>query len=368
MGLFSNLFKSKELKRFERALENNQYSEALSLCGSDQIPASAQAEAQHKSLVYEAVAGASFNDPFREIMHQVARSLKDQAAIQALPNPDQTIAHLAHVANALKTQSLEKALEMATSANNQEGQAQALRMVASHMACMDQSLEKMLQVIKAIPNSALVDEELRNLLLAQILRKDFNAAREILPNISQEIRRGLRPQIDFVERNLDSLDEAQKRARDLVHPDDINLNLALVAGALEKYGWMSQFCRSLTSQLLVGAHTTYATSLAYAGKLFEAVSLLQNIENDGHEYHLRLSTLAINFPLSGREGDIVLDTFAAAEHYEGALAFWYHKVVTLLVDQDIDGTCATIGNIANANLRNALAVLVAEFSYTTKDR
>lgn len=338
---------------------------------SNNIPEATRSEAQYKLLIFEAISKSAFEDAFMEAIRQVADALHTPSVVQALAEPEQILIGLAGAANALEVEDVEAALETATSVKSKVGQTQTFSMVASHMACRNWPLDKTMQVIKSIPHYEFANEVLRNVLLSKILRQDFDAARLLLPDVSPNIRRGLKPQIDFVERNLDSLDKAQKRARDLVHPDDIALNLALVAGALEKYGWMSQFSRSVAPQIKIGTHTTYATSLACAGKLFEAVALMENIQDDAHQYYLWLANLAINFPLSGREADIVLDTFAEADAYEGALAYWHHKVVSALVAQDMDKVSAALGTITNNHLRDALAKLMADFCHavetTSKD-
>jgi hypothetical protein len=82
-----------------------------------------------------------------------------------------------------------------------------------------------------LPQPALIAEELRNFFLSRILLKDFDGARSILGKIPHNIRRGLEPQIKFVERNHHDIQQAKLNARELVHPDDIALTIALTAGA-----------------------------------------------------------------------------------------------------------------------------------------
>jgi hypothetical protein len=366
MGIWNNLFKPKERRQVERALKEGRYDQAWVMCRSGQIQGPAAAEAQYKWQIYQAVASATLNDPFQQAMRAVATGLNNPMVVDALPGPEQTAVRLAHVANTLTHGCVEDALNKAAEIKNREGRAQALRKVAGHMACTGQGLDSIVQVIRAIPVAAYADEELRNLLIARLLLLDFDGARHILPHISQEIRRGVRPQMDFVERNHDNMADAQNNARDLVHPDDIDLTLALAAGAMGQYDLMAQYSRSVSNRLLMGTHATYASGLAYAGKLFEAVTLLENIQDDGHAYFLRLGYVAFNFPFTGQQAASLQSTFAAAEHYEGALAYWYHQILEHLVRQDVEGVCNAVRTIRNKNLRRTLAGLSAEFSHTVQ--
>lgn len=366
MRLLNRIFKPKKLRQFERSLKKGRYKEALTRYDASDIPSYLKSEAQYKQDIYEAISSGSLSHQFQKIFAEVANALQRQEVITSLPDLEQDAVRLADVATTLKNGTLEYALGKALKIKNKEARSQGLRKVAGHMADQEQAVDKIVSVITSIPVAAYANEELRNLLVSKLLRKEFSTARQILPYMTHEIRRGLRPQIDFIERNHHNLKEARKNARDLIHPDDIALTMALIAGAKGEYNRMAQYTRSVSIDLLVGTHATYSSSLAYAGKLLEAINLLENIQENGHEYFLRLGNLALTFPINEKQALILLKTFAAAEHYEGALSYWYHYILEHLVNQDVKGACNAIRAISNNNLRKALAGLMAEFAYPVK--
>ena len=361
MKLLQGWFKPKAPRLFERAIARHDYARAFEIIQSNRIPEHLVAVAKCKQSVFEAVSSSACTESMMGEVKQTVAKLWSPDTISGLEGPERTSVYLAMVSYSLTSHKLNEALDLAGRIQPKEGRAQALRKIAGYMACNGRDEKEIVDVITALPIPAYIGEELRNLFLSKILLKDFDCARRLLSTIPQTTRKGLEPQLAFVERNHSDIALARRRARDLIHPDDIALTMALVMGANNEFESMAHCTADVSPQIRLGAYATYASGLAYAGKTSAAIALLEDTQDQMHEYLLRLGYLVFTFPLSSDDLATVSRIFSETEPYEGTLAFWYHQFLEHLIGDDIEQIDTIIKQIANHELRIALAGLFADF-------
>lgn len=278
---------------------------------------------------------------------------------EGISQENRALLMLGRVAAALENHETGHAHELSLEIPGKEIRSQALRKIGCHLAVARTDPERSVAVLREIPIAAYAQEELRNLFLSRLLTADFDFARNMFETMPQQLRAGFRRQLEFIETHYRDPVSAHQNAWRLGHEDDQAMSLAIIAGIQKDDAGMIAYTRQATANMYVGLHQTFATSLAYAGRLSRAVDLLEGIRSLPGPFHVCLGHLGFNFPSDLPGSASLRKELFSAEPTDGTLTYWHHYLLTLLMGNNLVKACDFFPKMRQPELRHRLGHLLA---------
>lgn len=202
MGIFDKLFKSKEEKAFEKALEERNYKRAVEIGKEYKIDEEKMRSAERKLAISEAIAHYNQDDESRELIDNALKAVKDIRVVKNISKKDERLLRYIAFAQS-QSGNIMQAIEIAQGIKDKDVSSRSLIYIAARQK---DNLSEAIEILRKMPYKGLLYEQLRDISVAQALSGNTEKAIETAQNI---------PNGEAPRRILYFIESAKSRSGDL---------------------------------------------------------------------------------------------------------------------------------------------------------
>ena len=286
MSFFSKVFKSKELKAFERALDNRDFSTAIEIGQSSDIPSDLVQEAKDRLAISQAIQTNNQDLEKKKYLDQVLDSMDNPKIYTLIKDRNiQGLVLLGLCKRAILTQNYDSAIELAEKIQDKDLQTHVLRKIAGFASTDSSKLNIAIRAILKFSDENLQSDALYKLSLSREILGDFDAANVLLEEFpTTNYYQSAETVISFVAENKDEDIDKVKTAA--IHDDSgiTRHRMATIYALRKDINGMIKTLEETDPQYRANIFSIFAQALGFSGLHEEALTLLREIEDSNKRY------------------------------------------------------------------------------------